>query len=73
MTKEEFLQSISNGCVVISLEKYEQMVEAKSKLDFIKQIFEDDESNYGLCSNSTKTIKSLLELTKEEKKNNGKI
>lgn len=71
MAEQEFLQSISNECVVISLEKYEQMVEAKSKLDFIKRIFEDDESDYGLCSNSTKIIKNLLELTGE--KNNGKI
>lgn len=62
MSEKEFLQSISNECVVISLEKYEQMTEAKAKLDFIKQILEADKGDYGLCSNSTKTIKTLLGL-----------
>ncbi len=67
MTEKEFLNSISNECVVVSIEKYENMVSSATTLTLVRQLIESDESTYGLSSETTKAVETLLGVVRSKK------
>lgn len=68
MSEKEFLNSISNECVVVSIDKYESMVSNTTILTLVKQAVEKDDRQYGLSSETTRLLETLLNLKGADKK-----
>lgn len=68
MTEREFVNSISKECVVVDIEKYESMVSNTTILTLVRQAVENDTRTYGLSSETTKMIETLLGLKGADEK-----
>lgn len=68
MSEKEFLNSISNECVVVSVDKYESMVSNTTILTLVKQAVEKDNRRDGLSPKTTRLLEMLLNLKGADKK-----
>lgn len=59
MNEKEFEKSLENS-VVISLDKYNEFVEAKTKLDLIRNAIKEDTSSMGLSMTTDSIIKMIV-------------
>ena len=53
--------------VVITIGRYEQLIEAEAKLKVLKDIASSEDRNYGYGSEVSKTIDTILGIKRDEK------